>query len=122
MCYNCYSSMDNEDNLIEFNKLSHHPNFKIWNTTSLNMLYLGVLGLNGKEVRKIALTISEKFIIWLLTMSKMDSIQFRYSTSNIICTLNFLKNREITEEETDESMMRILENYVKTIEPNNFMI
>jgi len=69
--------LSNEEILSQFNEAYKSKEFNNYNTTSINHFFLGASGLNGDEVRIVALKILDDFLVYL--QSQSDKYIFDYN-------------------------------------------
>jgi hypothetical protein len=66
MCRQCHSGLSDETVKAQLQESLDNPQFEKWNTTSLSHILIAAEGVNGPEVRVIALELAEKFYQWFL--------------------------------------------------------
>src|SRR4029078_860139 len=76
---------------------TNNPQFEIWNSTSIHMLYLVCLGFNGKECQELSLKLLKDYIEWsseYFTKENMDILKENLFKINIINEDNINKSKE----------------------------
>lgn len=67
MCKQCHQRISDDVTTEQLREVLDNPRFEVWNSTSVNHVYLSAAGVNGPEARRIALAILVEFIEWLGT-------------------------------------------------------
>ena len=74
MCLQCHQGISDETILQQFKESLTNPHFEMWNSTSLNHIFIGLLGVNGREVQAY----SDQLIVNLLAWSRTKySLSYR---------------------------------------------
>lgn len=67
MCLQCHSTFNNDDLYVELTEIQQNPSFDVWNTTSLNHLFIAATEYNGKENADLAILLLEQYVEWYKT-------------------------------------------------------
>lgn len=84
MCFSCHDEITNEELLKSFYEILE-PNydiskFNIYNSTSLNHLFIAASGFNGNIIKEKSIQVLEKYNDWLKNNSSEEiSSDFNYT-------------------------------------------
>lgn len=65
MCKSCHKRLSDAEVLQTIRAAVEHPEFHFWNSTSVSHMKYAALGVNGEEVRDLALRLYLLFVEWL---------------------------------------------------------
>ena len=70
MCIHCHQGLGDERIIVMFRESIDNPRFEVWNSTSVNHMFIAAANVNGPIAKKLALELLEKFIEYAETPSE----------------------------------------------------